>query len=86
MTILRSGGFEPAAVTRTGGQYTLVVANRSGANELRFLLKRATGEQVRDMTVPPNSLEWSEAIDIPAGNYYLIEASHPSWVFHITIH
>jgi hypothetical protein len=85
VTILRSSGFEPDAVTRTGGQFTLVVANRSGMNELRFLLKRSTGEQVREITVAPGTLEIKEPVDIPAGTYYLVEATHPSWVFHLTI-
>jgi hypothetical protein len=85
VTILRSSGFEPDAVTRTGGQFTLVVANRSGMNELRFLLKRSTGEQVREITVAPGTLEIKEPVDIQAGTYYLVEATHPAWVFHITI-
>jgi hypothetical protein len=85
VTIVRSTGFEPNSVTRTGGHFLLVVANRSGANELAFVLKRQSGEVVQQMSAPAGTLEWSREINIPAGTYTLTEANHPAWTFQITI-
>ncbi len=77
-------GFAPSEVTRSAGSFNLEVLNQSGAEGLTLKLMRDSGELVREMVLPPGAQQWSEEVDLPVGDYTLIEANHPAWLFHIT--
>ena len=83
-TTLKSNGFQPAAVTRAG-QFTLSISNQSGVDGLSLVLKRDSGEQVRQISMPAGTSTWSDVIDLPAGGYTLVEVNNPAWLFHITV-
>jgi hypothetical protein len=83
-TTLKSVGFEPASTT-IGGAFTLSISNQSGVDGLNFVVKRDSGEQVREINVPAGTLSWSGVIDLPAGGYTMMEVNHPAWLYHITI-
>jgi hypothetical protein len=82
--LLRATGFEPAQVTRPAGRFLLSVDNRSGVEELTFEITRADGTKVREIKVLKGNVDWSEEINLIAGQYTLNEAAHPAWVCSIT--
>lgn len=77
-------GFTPATLTRPAGRFMLSVDNRTDVAALTLWLNRADGSRVRELQVPANTLDWSEAVELAAGDYLLTEAQHPTWVCHIT--
>lgn len=82
---ITNDGFAPAELTRTAGRFMLSVDNRSNAAALSLRVNNEDGSLVRDFKVPANTLDWSEAIELPAGHYTLTEAEHPQWVCRITV-
>lgn len=78
-------GFEPAEVTRPAGRFILSVENRSGLKEVTLVLRDATGRELLRERVPNEQLDWSGALDIPAGTYLLSEEGHPGWACTLTL-
>lgn len=78
-------GFEPAAISRSGGRFLLSVDNRSGLDEVTLRIDRVAGDRLREARVPRKELDWSEVADLTPGQYVLTEASHPQWVCRFTI-
>jgi hypothetical protein len=78
-------GFAPAQLTRPAGRFMLAVDNRSDAAELTLRLNGESGGLLREFKVPASALDWSEAVDLTAGQYTLVEVSHPHWVCRIII-
>jgi len=78
-------GFEPREITRPEGRFLLMVDNRSGVAATALALTSEGGLRTREMRVPREEPNWSEALELPAGRYVLTEADHPRWSCRITI-
>jgi len=78
-------GFEPAEITRPAGRFILSVENRSGLEEVTLVLRDATGRELLREHVPNERLDWSGALDLPAGAYLLSEEGHPGWACTLTL-
>jgi len=77
---LNDAGFTPAEVTRQAGRFQFFVDNRSQSKELVFHLDREDGTRVREVRVTPETVDWSEEVNLSPGIYFLKEASHEQWV------
>jgi hypothetical protein len=82
---LRADGFTPSEVTHAAGSFTLTVVNESGSQSLNLRLVRENGELVREMSITSGQQQWSGAVELPSGGYYLTEANHAAWLFHIVV-
>ncbi|HKS30531.1 MAG TPA: hypothetical protein VJS44_22085, partial [Pyrinomonadaceae bacterium] len=85
ITILPQGGFDPVQVTRTGGEFRLCLNKRPRADDLVVRLKKQSGELVKEISLPKESIDWSEMVNLAAGSYTLTEANHSGWACQITI-
>lgn len=81
---LRPEGFVPAELLRPAGKYWLTVDNRSGVDELTFVISR-NRKRLRQVQVRTGAVDWSELIDLPKGRYTVSEVNHSHWVCHITV-
>jgi len=82
---LRPSGFEPKQINRPTGPFALVVSNESQLSKVTILLKGDVAGLLRNVLVPHEKRNWSDVVDLPPGNYQLLEATHPGWVCNITI-
>ena len=80
-------GFEPAEVTRPAGRFLLAINDRSGQGDSRFVLRRSTGEQLREFRVAgtPRKHEWREVVNLPPGRYLLSDGDNPEPVCHLLL-
>jgi hypothetical protein len=78
-------GFEPREITRPEGRFLLMVDNRSGVAATSLALRSEAGQRTREMRIPREEPNWSEAVELPPGRYVLTEADHPRWLCRITI-
>lgn len=78
-------GFSPSEITRPRGRFLVVLDDRSGLDEVTFILGRANGDRVREARRTKAELIWRQLEDLPPGEYLLTEAGHPEWVCRITI-
>ena len=82
---LRPSGFEPKQINRPAGPFALVVSNESRLSNVTILLKGDVAGLLRNVLVLREKRNWSDVVDLPQGNYQLLEATHPGWVCNITI-
>ena len=82
---LRPYGFEPAEVKRPKGAFVLFVEDRSGRSNTSLRLQRLRGDQVRDVRTSRMKSEWHDVVNLPAGDYILIDDSNPEARCQITI-
>ena len=82
---LRRTGFEPEEITRPQGKFLLLVDNVTGLGEMTFRLLRQNGSTERDLTPRRDRFRLRQVVDLPLGQYTLVEADHPDWICHITI-
>lgn len=84
---LRPTGFEPAEVTRPAGRFLLAINDRSGQRDSSFVLRRSTGERLREFRLreTPRKFEWREVVNLPPGSYVLSDTSNPERVCHILL-
>ena len=78
-------GFERSAIARPTGRFLLAVDNRSGLEEINLQIVRENGNRDREMKVHRKKPDWKGFVDLPPGQYKLIEAGHADWVCRITI-
>jgi hypothetical protein len=75
---LRDQGFTPKAITRSAGQFVLVIENRSRTQTNSIGLTRSDGAA----SIAPNvSTDHSHSfvLNLPAGQYKLGDSSHAAW-------
>lgn len=77
--ILGPEGFTPGEVRRPAGRFMLSVDNRSGLNNVTFVLRRGDGNKVLEIKVSDRHGDWSEMIELQPGKYTFSEVSHPDW-------
>ena len=82
---LRPYGFEPAEVTRPKGPFVLFVEDRSGRSNTSLNLRRLKGDQLRDVNTSRMKSEWHDVLNLPAGDYILIDGSNAEARCQITI-
>jgi len=82
---LKASGFEPAEVMRDAGRLRVTVLNQSGAEDLTFVLIKATGEEVYRGQPPAKGAAWSQEFNLARGRYVLNEVNHPDWHFYINM-
>jgi hypothetical protein len=81
---LRSTGFEPSEITRPAGRFLLAVDNVTGMGEMSFRLLHHSGARLRDF--PANGrFRLRQVVELPPGQYALVEVNHPNWACRITI-
>ena len=77
-------GFEPTAITRSQGEFILMIENPNG-QQLNFSLSRENGARLHQIRASREEPNWNEVQDLPPGRYVLTEQSHPEWMCLITI-
>ena len=82
---LRPHGFEPNEITRPKGPFVLFVEDHSGKSDSLMRLQRLGGERLRDVNTSRMKSEWHDEINLPAGEYLLIDDSQPAASCRITI-
>jgi hypothetical protein len=81
---LRATGFEPKELTRPAGRFLLAVDNVTGMGEMSFRLLHQNGARLRDF--PANGrFRLRQVVELPPGQYALVEINHRDWVCRITI-
>ena len=82
---LRSDGFAPSEVTHTAENFNLTVVNESGEPKLILRIVSENGDLVQEIRINKGERQWSGMLFLPEGNYFLTEANHAAWLFHISI-
>ena len=85
LLVLRSDGFKPNEITRPPGRFLLALQNHSSEEELSLVLKRETGDSVREVRMAKRQSKFKEFLHLPPGRYVLVETKHPEWTCTITI-
>jgi uncharacterized cupredoxin-like copper-binding protein len=80
-------GFEPAEVTRPAGRFLLAINDRSGQRDSSFVLRRSTGERLREFRPGETHRkhEWREVVNLPPGRYLLSDVENPEHVCHFLL-
>ena len=78
-------GFEPSEITRSRGQFLILIDDRSELDELTLRLTSVAGQRVRELRKTKKEKTVKQLEDLPPGEYLLTEASHPDWVCRIKI-
>ena len=78
-------GFEPREITRPQGRVLLMIDNRSGLPLVAPRMNLGVGVGLRDVALPREQPNWSEAVNLSPGVYLIAEANHPLWVCRIVI-
>ena len=78
-------GFEPSRVSRPHGQFVLAVHNHSGESQLSLRLDRVQGERLHEVRMDRVRRIWDQPLNLPPGDYILLETNHPGWQCRITI-
>jgi len=80
-------GFEPAEVTRPAGRFLLAINDRSGQGDRSFVLRRNTGEQLREFRLAgtPRKHEWREVVNLPPGRYLLGDGENPEHTCYLLL-
>lgn len=82
---LRPYGFEPREITRPKGPFILFVEDRSGRSDSSLRLQEKRDALLRDVNTTRVKSEWHDTINLPAGEYTLIDGSNPESRCQITI-
>jgi hypothetical protein len=82
---IRLDGFEPKQISRPQGKFILVVDNRSGVDAVSLSLSVDSGQLLHQVTVPKETLDWAQGLDLPPGRYLLRETNTADWVCELTI-
>ncbi len=82
---LTADGFAPVQLTRPAGRFMLSVENRTDAKALTLKLSDGGGAVVREIRVRENTTDWSEELNLTAGQYTLAEETHPQRACQMTI-
>jgi hypothetical protein len=82
---LRSEGFDPLNVHHASGSFTLSIANQSNSSAVTLRLYRSNGEKVREIGITGAATEWSDTVELSAGNYTLLAPDNPAWTCHFDI-
>ena len=85
LLVLRSDGFKPNEITRPPGRFLLALQNHSSEEELSLVLKRETGDAVREVRMARKQSKFKDLLNLPPGRYVLVETKHPDWTCTITI-
>ena len=85
LVTLRPAGFEPAEIRRAKGPFVLMVDDRSGLEKSSLKLLQQNGAGVRQLKTERGKSDWHEVLDLPPGDYVLVETSHPEWTFRLTV-
>src|ERR1041384_1863807 len=85
LVTLTSHGFEPAEITRPSHPFLLMVDNRSDIASPSLVLIRDTGVTTQQMSIPRQTPNWTGMVDLPPGNYQLVDLSHSNWICHIRL-
>lgn len=83
VTVTRRG-FEPTAITRSPGEFILMIENPN-RQELNFSLSRKNGPNLHEIRASRDAPDWNELQNLQPGEYELTERSHPEWTCLITI-
>lgn len=82
---VRLDGFDPKQITRPSGKFLLAVDNRSGLDVILLTLRVEQGVLLHQVTVPKETLDWAQGLDLSPGRYLLREENNPDWVCTLTI-
>ena len=85
LLVLRADGFKPKEISRPPGRFLLALQNHSSEEEPSLLLKRETGDAVREVRLSRKQSKFKEFLHLPPGRYVLVETKHPDWSCTITI-
>lgn len=80
---LGSNGFTPAEAQRAAGTFAIAVENTVFSGEYTLQLKAPDGTVIEEVQVQKGSAAWT--MTLAAGEYTLLETTHPQWSCRITV-
>ena len=85
ITILPTG-FQPSQITRSRGQFLILIDNKSDVDDLTYRLDSLAGEKLREMRQTKEQKIVRQLEDLPPGDYQLTASGgSEEWVCRITI-
>jgi len=78
-------GFEPEQVTVQSGRCLLSLRNRSGTEDITLQLTAQAGERLTSTRFRTGRRRLEQVLNLTPGAYVLTEASHPQWLFKLTV-
>lgn len=82
---ISSQGITPDSATVSSGIVHLFVENPSEIESLKLRVTRASGELVREVTLPVKAKEWATELELSAGQYTLSVADNATLSCQITV-
>ncbi len=88
--ILRWHGFEPNQVTIPPGKTRFEITNRTGLEEIELIVDREASEnngneRLERKKSPRQDRSWKSDFNLFPGTYQVTEATHPEWIFTLTV-
>lgn len=80
---LTANGFVPGEVQHAAGTFEINVENSTMSGEYTLMLKSEDGAVLKELKIQKGSAAWT--VTLQAGQYTLVEASHPQWLCQITV-
>lgn len=81
---ITANGFEPAEITRPAGRFVLMFDNQSGLRPLELRLERPGMPRLTELRLN-RTTGATKVLNLPAGEYQVAEADHPSWSLKLTL-
>lgn len=81
---ITADGFEPAEITRPAGRFVLMFDNQSGLRGLELRLERTGMPRLTELRLSRKTGA-TKVLNLPAGEYQVIEADHPAWSLKLTL-
>jgi hypothetical protein len=81
---ITANGFEPAEITRPAGRVVLMFDNQSGKRPIDLRLERTGIPRLSELRLSRKTGA-TKVLHLPAGDYQVTEADHPSWSLKLTL-
>lgn len=82
---LLPSGFDQRNVALTGKRFLFAIDNRSGLEEVSFVLNLSSGQAVNGKRLVGGKIKWRQLVDLSPGKYTLTVAGHPEWMCDLKI-
>lgn len=81
---ITADGFEPAEIIRPAGRFVLMFDNQSGLRPLELGVERTGMPRIAELRLSRKTGA-TKILNLPAGEYRVVEANHPAWSLKLTL-
>lgn len=78
-------GFETNEILLDAGEYTIIIANRTGLKEVNVRLDREGQDRLGEATVGGRQRNWKQRLKLNPGNYVISAGDNPDWTCRIVV-